>query len=189
MIKDANEHKEQPIHETTAPVAGADAAGTILTADEIEALKARAGKADEHWDRLLRVSADFDNYKKRAARDVQEARRFANESLLQKLIPVVDNFDMALQSASTPAGASADSLKAGVAMIYSQLKSVMAETGLEEIDATDKLFDPNLHEAVSQQETAEVPEGKMIQQLRKGYRLRERLVRPASVIVARKPAA
>ena len=167
----------------------AEAATPPLTAEEIEGLKTRAAKADEHWDRLLRVSADFENYKKRAARDVQEARRFANELLLQKLIPVVDNFDMALLAASSPAGGSADSLKAGVAMIHSQIKSVMTEAGLEEIDAAGKPFDPNLHEAVSQQESADVPEGQVIQQLRKGYRLRERLVRPASVIVTKKPAA
>ena len=74
-------------------------------------------------------------------------------------------------------------------MIQQQLKSALLETGLEEIDATGKLFDPTLHEAVSQQETAEVPEGHVVQQLRKGYKLRERLLRPATVIVAKSPAA
>lgn len=72
-------------------------------------------------------------------------------------------------------------------MIHSQLKSALIESGLEEIDATDKAFDPNFHEAVSQQESAEVPEGHILQQLRKGYKLRDRLIRPATVIVAKKP--
>ena len=72
-------------------------------------------------------------------------------------------------------------------MIQQQLKNALAETGLEEIDATGKPFDPTLHEAVSQQETADVPEGQVIQQLRKGYKLRERLLRPATVIVAKNP--
>ena len=84
---------------------------------------------------------------------------------------------------------SADSLKAGVAMIAEQLKSLLVDSGLEEIDAAGKAFDPNFHEAVSQQETADVPEGQVVQQLRKGYKLKERLIRPATVIVAKKPTA
>ncbi len=74
-------------------------------------------------------------------------------------------------------------------MIHQQLRNVLLESGLEEVDAAGKMFDPNWHEAVSQQETAEVPEGQVLQQLRKGYKLRDRLIRPATVIVARKPAA
>ena len=73
-------------------------------------------------------------------------------------------------------------------MIYTQLKSALADSGLEEVDAANKPFDPNFHEAVSQQETADVPEGQVIQQLRKGYKLRDRLIRPATVIIAKKPA-
>jgi molecular chaperone GrpE len=79
-------------------------------------------------------------------------------------------------------------LQSGIAMIQQQLKSALLETGLEEIDATGKPFDPMLHEAVSQQETTDAPEGHVLQQLRKGYKLRDRLLRPAAVIVAKKPA-
>lgn len=159
-----------------------------LTAEQTEELKSRAAKADENWDRLLRVTADFDNFKKRAAREKQDAIKFANESLMQKLVPVLDNFDMALAAVQSAAGDSAQSLKAGVTMIHQQLKGTLAEAGLEEIDASGRAFDPNLHEAVSQQETADVPEGQVFQQLRKGYKLRERLLRPATVVVAKKPA-
>ena len=74
-------------------------------------------------------------------------------------------------------------------MIYQQFRQALTDSGLEEIDATGKPFDPNLHEAVSQRDEANVPEGQVVQQLRKGYRLRERLIRPATVIIARKPAA
>ncbi len=104
-----------------------------------------------------------------------------------KLIPVLDTFEMALNAANAENGA--QSLQAGVGMIQSQLKNVLAEAGLEEIDATNKPFDPNFHEAVAQKETAEVPEGHVAQQLRKGYKFRDRLVRAASVVVAKKPAA
>ncbi len=152
-------------------------------------LKERAAKADEHWDRLLRTTADFENFKKRAARDKQDAIKFANESLLEKLVPVLDSLDMALAATQGAKTDAAQSLQAGVSMIGQQLKGVLAGAGLEEVDAVGKTFDPNLHEAVAQRETADAPEGQVIEQLRKGYKLRERLLRPASVIVAKHPAS
>ena len=166
----------------------AAAAEAPLTRQQIEELKQKASKADEHWDRLLRTLADLENFKKRAARERQEAIKFANASLLEKLIPALDNFDMALAAANNAETHSLESLKTGIAMVYNQLKAALAESGLEEIDATNQPFDPNLHEAVSHQDSAELPEGHVLQQLRKGYKLRERLIRPASVVVARKPA-
>jgi molecular chaperone GrpE len=172
------------------PVAGEAAAADPVVAptpEEIEALKAKAAKAEENWDRCLRITADFENFKKRAARERQDAIKFANESLLEKLVPVVDNFDMALQATGNVQGATLDSLKTGVSMIHAQLKSVLVDAGLEEVDAAGKPFDPNWHEAVSQQDSAEVPEGQVLQQLRKGYKFRDRLLRPATVVVARKP--
>jgi len=168
-----------------SPGGAVDAA---LSREQIEELKAKAAKADEHWDRLLRAMADLENIKKRTARERQDAVKFANESLLTRLIPALDNFDMARAAADSTDGATVDSLKTGIALVHNQLKAALAEAGLEEIDATDRPFDPNLHEAVSQEESAEVPEGHVVRQLRKGYKLRERLLRPASVVVARKPA-
>ncbi|MDB6052826.1 MAG: hypothetical protein JWN25_349, partial [Verrucomicrobiales bacterium] len=146
-----------------------------LTAQQITELKAKASKADEYWDRLLRLTADHDNFKKRAAREKQDAIKYGNESLLQKLIPIVDNFEMALAAGNNSDPKNAQSLQQGVAMIGSLLRSTLAEAGLEEIDAQNKPFDPNLHEAVSQQENEDLPEGQVIQQLRKGYKLKERL--------------
>ncbi len=163
-----------------------EAPAQAATPDELAELKAQAAKAAENWDRLLRLTADFDNYKKRAARERQEAVSFANENLLAKLLPVMDAFDMAL--AATTSDSSAKSLQAGIVMVANQLKSALAEAGLEEINATGKPFDPNLHEAVAQEETADAPEGEIIRQTRKGYKFRQRLLRPAGVIVAKKPA-
>jgi molecular chaperone GrpE len=160
-----------------------------LTAEQLEELKQRAAKADEHWDRLLRTSADLENYKKRANREKQDAVKYANENLLQKLIPVLDTFDMALAASSNTAGDSVQALQTGIRMVHQQLKTALKDAGLEEIDADGQTFDPNLHEAVSQQETTDAPEGQVVQQLRKGYKLRERLLRPASVVVAKAPAA
>lgn len=162
-----------------------------LTPQEVQQLRDEAAKAKENWDQMLRVAADFENFKKRAARERQEASKYANESLLQKLIPVLDNFDAALAATGTAQAkpSSVQQLQSGVAMIHQQLRNILAESGLEEVDAANKPFDPNFHEAVSQQESVEVPEGQVLQQLRKGYKYRDRLLRAASVVVAKKPAA
>jgi molecular chaperone GrpE len=161
-----------------------------LTPEQLEELKTRAARADENWDRLLRTAADLENFKKRAARERIEAAQSANVALLLKLLPVLDHFEMA--QATTPTAeipqSGVASLQAGIAMIQQQLKGVLAGTGLEEIDASGKPFDPTLHEAVSQLETADAPEGQVVQQIRKGYKLRDRLLRPAAVVVAKKPA-
>ena len=157
------------------------------TPEQIAEWREQAAKADENWQRLLLQAADFENYKKRAARERQESITYANENLLQKLVPILDNFEMALAAAANNSGA-AKSLQTGVSMIAGQLKNVLTEAGLEEIDATGKKFDPNIHEAVSELATAEVPEGHVAQQIRKGYKFRNRLIRPAGVIVAKKPA-
>jgi molecular chaperone GrpE len=160
-----------------------------LTPEQVNELQGRAAKADENWERLLRVTADFENFKKRAARERTEAAQFANAALLQKLLPILDNFEMAQVAAQGASGGSIVSLQAGIAMIQLQLKSALAEAGLEELDATGKPFDPTFHEAVSQQESDTAPEGQILQQIRKGYKFRERLLRPSAVIVAKKPAA
>src|SRR5712671_1514328 len=94
-----------------------------VTPEQFNELKERAAKADDHWNRLLRISADLDNFKKRAAREKQDAIKFANESLLQKLIPVLDNFDMALAAVQTADGGTTQSLQTGINMIYQQLKN------------------------------------------------------------------
>jgi len=159
-----------------------------LTAAQLAELKQRAAQADEFRDRLLRTAADFENYKKRAARERADAQRYANESLLQKLIPVLDNFEAAQVAAQNGAADALQSLQAGIAMMHQQLKGVLADAGLEEVDAAGKPFDPNLHEAISQQEGTDTPEGHVFQQLRKGYKLRDRLLRPATVVVAQPPA-
>lgn len=190
--------------ETTAAAAARAAAGTgaapdapaesivpaeppPLSREQWEELKARADKADENWDRFLRAAADLENYKKRAARERQEAVQYANETLVSKLLPVLDNFDRALAAADAGQSADAAALRAGVEMIRQQLHQVLAESGLEVVDGLGQPFDPRVHEAIGQQETADVPEGQVIQQVRKGYKLRGRLLRPASVIVARAP--
>lgn len=161
----------------------------IPSAAEIETLREKASQADSFKDRYLRSVADLENFRKRAARERQEAVQYANQRLMEKLIPVLDNLDMALVAVSSAQGGNGDALKTGVEMVLGQARGVLKEAGLEEVSAVGQVFDPTWHEAVSQQETNDVPEGQVIQQLRKGYKLQERLLRPASVIVARKPQA
>ncbi len=158
-----------------------------LTPEQLAELKAQAAKAQENWDKLLRTAADFENYKKRAARERQEITKYANESLLERLIPVLDSFENALNATGGAPPTSVESLQQGIQMIHQQLKSILSEAGLEEIDAANKAFDPNWHEAMAQLERADMPEGQVAQQIRKGYKLRDRLLRPAGVVVAKAP--
>ena len=123
----------------------------------------------------------YDNYRKRAQRDKIEARQFANQGILEKLLPVLDNFEMAIIAVKD-----ADpSVRDGVQMIYDQLLSVLKAEGVEPVDAVGKQFDPNLHEAISQEESDEVEEGEVISQIQRGFILNDRLVRPARVVVAK----
>ncbi len=182
-----NKDETQPDNAASNEAGGPDTSETILTAEQFAEIQSKAAKADETWDRYVRLNADFDNFRKRAARDREDGIRAAQERLLNKFLPVVDNFDMAMAATGSAQNTTIESLKAGVQMIQGQLKGVLAESGVEEIEAMGRPFDPNLHEALSQMESADAPEGTVIQQLRKGYKMRDRLLRPASVIVAKKP--
>jgi molecular chaperone GrpE len=149
---------------------------------------AEPDQAQEHWEKLLRVTADFENFKKRVARERSESAKYANTSLLLSLLPVLDNLESAVNAADQSAETSLESLKQGVSMVSQQLRSTLKEAGLTEIEAQGQPFDPNFHEAVSQVESAGVPEGHVLEQLRKGYKLHDRLLRPATVVVAKIPS-
>jgi molecular chaperone GrpE len=158
-----------------------------LSPADMEQLKTKAAKADEYYDRLLRQAAEFENFKKRAAREKQDAIKYANTALLEKLISVMDHFEMALAATTGSQPEAADSFRKGIEMILNQFRTVVGESGLEEINALHQRFDPNFHEAVSVQESTEVAEDHVVVQLRKGYKLKDRLLRPATVVIAKKP--
>lgn len=198
-----NNQREIPIEdseassqaESSTPAEGATPEDSLENSSELDAslpeslkeLVEKAAKADEYWDRLVRLQAEFENYKKRSLRDQTDAIKYANRALLERLLPTMDHFEMAMAAVNQAQPISIDSLKQGIIMVHQQLKNTLMETGLEEIDAMGKDFDPNLHEAVSQVETTDVEEGKVVNQLRKGYKLADRLLRPATVVVAKKP--
>ena len=154
------------------------------TPEELKELRQQAAKAEEYYDRLQRQVAEADNLRKRLAKEKQDAIRYANEALIEQLLPTMDSFEMAMAVVRNADDTTIDSLKTGIEMVHTQLKRTLEEVGLVEIDATGQAFDPSQHEAVSRKKTDEADEGTVIEQTRKGYRLRDRLLRAASVVVA-----
>jgi molecular chaperone GrpE len=148
--------------------------------DQLAQLKAELAK---YKDVALRSVADLDNYRKRMAREKDDAIRYANASFLERLIPILDNFELGIQAAK--AGGSQSAVQDGLMMVLKQLQDFLASCGVETVDATGQHFDPNVHEAIAQEQNAEIAEGFVIRQLRKGYRLKDRLIRPANVVVSK----
>ncbi|MBI5686458.1 MAG: nucleotide exchange factor GrpE [Verrucomicrobia bacterium] len=174
-----------PAQPATPPAAAAPPPPSLPPA-EIEKLKAEAAQAAEWKDKCLRTAADFDNFRKRAAREKIETSKYATQQLLGRLLPTIDNFEAALQHADPAAGSAAvQSLIDGLKMTLSQLHSVLRDAGVEVVNAEGQHFDPQLHEAVQHIESDAHPAGKVIQQLRKGYKLSDRLLRPATVVVSK----
>lgn len=137
----------------------------------------------EKWkDHALRSAAELDNFRKRSARDMQEARAYANADLLRSLLPILDNFEMGLDAAKAESEKSM--IYMGLSMVRRQLSDFLREMGAEEIPTEGKAFDPNLHEAVSQEASTEVAEGTVLRVLRRGFKLKDRLLRAATVIVS-----
>ena len=134
-------------------------------------------------DLALRTQADFENFRKRAAREKDEAVKYANASFLERLIPILDNFELGLNAARSSAEGSP--ILAGMDMIAKQLNDFLLGHGVEPVLGEGQKFDPNLHEAVAQEASDDVPEGVVLRQLRKGFKLRDRLLRPATVVVSK----
>jgi len=134
-------------------------------------------------DLALRARADLDNFRKRSLREKEDAIRYANNGLLEKLLPVIDNFELGLEAARNATDAA--SVLQGMTMVHRQLQDFIRSQGLEEVPAEGESFDPNKHDAVSQEFSADIAEGQVIRQVRKGYKLKDRLLRAASVIVSK----
>src|ERR1700720_2847499 len=133
---------------------------------------------DRFRDLALRTQADFENYKKRAARERDEGIKYANRTLLERLVPIIDNFELGLSAAREESAHSP--IYSGMSMVLKQLTDFLADNGLQPIDAVGKQFDPNLHEAIGHEPSDDVPEGQVIRQTRRGYRMKDRLLRPAA---------
>lgn len=145
---------------------------------ELEEQKARA---EEYYNRLLRLQADFENYRRRTAREREEFAKYASSSLCEALLPVLDNFQLALEAK----GQDPAKVVEGVEMIYRQLLDVLQKEGLTPVEAEGQQFDPTKHEAAMQECTDQYPDNTVTAELRRGYYLRDKLLRPAMVKVAR----
>src|SRR5438874_7037107 len=156
--------------------------------DQIDTEDAMAGlqaDLDRFRDLALRSQADFENYKKRYAREKEDAIKYANASLLERLVAIVDNFKLGLEAAR---GESEQSpIYSGMTLVLKQLNDFLAENGLQAIEAEGKKFDPNLHEAIAHEPNEQFSEGTVIRQTRRGYRFKDRLLRPSSVVVSSGP--
>ena len=152
---------------------------------ELEAkLEAKEKEAVETYDRLLRASAEFDNYKKRSAREMEEFRKFANQSLIKEMLSVVDNLELAMNSTNDHKAIDKDLLQ-GLEMTHKEILKVFEKFNVKPIDAEGKPFDPTFHEAVMQEETNDSPKNTVINELQRGYMIHDRLLRPSMVVVAK----
>jgi molecular chaperone GrpE len=151
------------------------------SAPETELQKLKA-EADSLRDRLARAQAEFDNARKRAAKEQQEFRDYAVADALKSLLPVVDSLERALQVKSD-----ATELRSGVELIYKQLQSALAKLAVNAIVSEGEPFDPRYHEAIEMVETSDAPDHQVIEELQRGYKFKERLLRPAMVKVAKNP--
>src|SRR5215813_14920904 len=155
-------------------------------ADSEDAMAGLQADLDRFRDLALRSQADFENYKKRSAREKEEAIKYANSSLLERLVGIVDNFELGLAAAKEQG---ADSpIYSGMVLVQKQLNDLLAENGLQPIEAEGQRFDPNLHEAIAREQSNQFPEGIVLRQIRRGYRVKDRLLRPAKVVVSSGPA-
>jgi molecular chaperone GrpE len=152
-----------------------------------EALEAKTREAEEHRDRYLRAAAEFDNARKRSAREREEYTRYANESLLRELLPVLDNFERALQSARSEPNAAA--VTAGVELIQRELLRVLEKFGVTSFTSVGQPFDPEKHEAIARVPARGHDEGTVVNETARGYLLNGRVLRPAMVTVASSPDA
>ena len=144
-------------------------------------------KCDEYYDRLLRASAEFDNYKKRTTREMRDVVRYANEKLFKEIINVVDNLERAISSAEQE-GNEEDPLLQGVRLTLSEVEKILERHNVEPIKALGEPFDPNFHQAMMQEESEDQPANTVVSEMQKGYKLHDRLLRPAMVVVSKAKA-
>jgi molecular chaperone GrpE len=164
-------------HEPGEAAGGSDAEGE-------DPLTAAQKEAADYYNRLLRLSAEFENYKKRSSRELADFRKFANELIIKDLLGVIDNLERALASAADQEG-NANSIAEGVELTLKEVFKILEKNGVTPIAAEGEAFDPTYHQAVMQQETADHPPNTVVQELQKGYLLHNRLLRPSMVAVSK----
>jgi molecular chaperone GrpE len=158
------------------PAGSRPAAGEGAGATEFDRLRT---ERDQLLDRLARLQAEFENARKRAEREKNENREYVTGNIVEQFLPVLDNFELALKS-----NGSAEQLRSGVELIIKQMEEVLTRLQVSAVPTTGEVFDPRMHEALGAVERDDVPDQHVVEEVRRGYRLRERLIRPALVRVA-----
>ena len=167
------------------------AAGTGEVPDHAELtalLEDARGKADDHWDQVVRLQAEMDNLRKRSERDLANAHKFALERFANELLPVRDSLEMGLAAFDVEV-ADPDKLREGVALTLQMLSGAMDKVAIKEVNPQDERFNPEFHQAMSMQERDDVEPNTVVTVVQKGYTLNERLIRPAMVIVSKVPGS
>jgi len=173
------------VDDVMADDATADLAGDAEPIEEVDPLEAAQDEMQQAVDRELRCRAELENYRKRAAREMAEQRRYANLPLMRDLLPVMDNLRRAIEAAEKTHDTA--SLLEGVKMVSQQFGSVLERHHCKQIAALDEPFDPHLHEAVSQQPSGEHPANTVLVETQTGFQLHDRVVRPSQVVVSTLP--
>ena len=191
---DGDQKKDADAEETAAESKMESPHGEPAKTDQVEGddliedleakLESKEQEAKENYERLLRVSAEFENYKKRTSRDLEELRKFANQSLIKEMLSVVDNLGLAMNSTNGHKTIDKGLLQ-GLDMTHKEILKVFEKFEVRPIDAMGQTFDPTFHEAVMQEETDEFADNTVINELQKGYLIHDRLLRPSMVVVAR----
>ncbi|OBZ19182.1 nucleotide exchange factor GrpE [Bacillus sp. FJAT-27264] len=176
QVQDPNELNEEQATEETVSEAGTVSAEEAGDAARLQTL------ADELQGRVLRVQADFDNFRRRTQKEKEELAQYATSKLINELLPVLDNFDRALVTA--PAGPETEAFTKGVNMIFRQLDGVLKSEGLTAMESVGQPFNPEYHQAIMQVESEEHEEGIVTEEVQKGYLLKDKVLRPAMVKVS-----
>jgi molecular chaperone GrpE len=169
--------------ETAAPVEEESLEGEVEVMDaQALALEASRKLADENHERYMRVQADYDNFRRRSRQEKEDFAKYASSKLIEQLLPIVDNFERALAASQTVKDF--DALIKGIEMTAKQLDQVLASEGLKSIDSVNQPFNPEFHQAIMQVESAEHEEGIIVEEVQKGYILKDKVIRPAMVKVS-----
>jgi molecular chaperone GrpE len=189
-ISTEDEVQEKEIESETPDTTDSEDQAPAEEAPELELeerLQLAEKEAKETYDRFLRLSAEFENFKKRTTREMNDFRKYANESLIRELLSVVDNLERALQTTSS--GTQTDTgVIEGVEMTHREILKIFEKFNVQPIDALDQTFDPKFHQAVMQESVEDKPENTVIQELQRGYLMHDRLIRPSMVVVSKAPA-
>ncbi len=174
------EEKETGSAQAEPPEQGTEAPEAEMT----QLLEDARAKADDHWDQLLRTQAELENFRRRSERELENAHKYGIEKLVQELIPVVDSMELGLQAVDN-GSAGVDKFREGSELTLKMMHSVLEKFGIKQVDPVGEKFNPEAHQAMTMQESAEHEPNTVLTVVQKGYQLHERVVRPAMVVVSK----